>query len=246
MNPYETKRYLNEYLLFHYGRRNELCAFSILPVEFFRFHERIREECLSPLPKSGKNAGPIRALDVGCAVGRFTFELARVAHEVVGIDNAKSLIRAAQGIAVKCSATARIQESGNEFQTVRLGLPKGTRPERVSFEVGDAQKLHRFARKPFDIVACINLLCRLPRPSAFLSQLPGLVRQGGQLVIASPFSWLPEYTPTREWLTATDLEERLEPSFRMVRTRDLPFVIREHRRKYQLVVSHVMTFVRRS
>jgi len=35
---------------------------------------------------------PQRALDVGCGVGRATFELARVYDEVVGIDYRKSFI----------------------------------------------------------------------------------------------------------------------------------------------------------
>jgi len=35
---------------------------------------------------------PQRALDIGCGVGRATFELARVFDEVVGIDYSKSFI----------------------------------------------------------------------------------------------------------------------------------------------------------
>jgi hypothetical protein len=37
----------------------------------------------------------------------------------------------------------------------------------------------------------------------------------------------------------------LRPHFRLARRGDLPFLIREHRRKYQLVVAEVFTFVRR-
>ena len=246
MNPYESKRYLHEYLLFHYGGLKDLSPFRILPAEFFRFHERIREECLLARSKAKTGVTPVSALDIGCAVGRFSFELARVAHEVIGIDNASSFIRAARAMKNQGSARIRIQESGDELRNVLLKLPDSARPKRVRFEVGDAQRLGSMAEKPFAIVAAINLLCRLPRPGAFLRQLPRLVKPGGQLVVASPFSWLPEYTPKAEWLSPTDLEKALARSFKMVRTRDLPFVIREHRRKYQLVVSHVMTFVRRS
>ena len=100
------------------------------------------------------------------------------------------------------------------------------------------------AAGPYEIVAGINLLCRLPSPRNFLRQLPGLVRAGGQLILASPFSWLEEYTPRKNWLSSEALQRALEPHFRRVRHRDLPFVIREHRRKYQLVISHVQTFMR--
>ena len=65
-NPYETDRYLHEYLLFHYGKPKDLFPFDLISPELLRFHERIREECLLPIA----NSGHARALDIGCAVGR--------------------------------------------------------------------------------------------------------------------------------------------------------------------------------
>jgi SAM-dependent methyltransferase len=239
-NPYETERYLHEYLLFHYGRPKDLCPFEVIPRELFRFHERIRRECLLPVPRSDL----IRALDIGCAVGRFTFELSSVADEVVGIDNSKRFIHTARSIAKRKAIKACIHESGAEFGSRRLPLPKGVHPSRVHFQVGDGQRLDSFAKQPFQIVAAINLICRLPSPLAFLRQLPRIVSPGGQVVIASPFSWLKEYTSKDKWLTPAALEHHLHPHFELVQRRDLPFVIREHRRKYQLVVSEALTFKR--
>jgi putative 4-mercaptohistidine N1-methyltranferase len=239
-NPYETERYLHEYLFFHFARPNELSPFKIIPDEFLRFHERIRQECLLPIAKPG----PIRALDLGCAVGRFTFELSRVADDVLGVDNSKKFILAARDLAKRKPIEVQMHESGNLFSTRRIALPKGVRAANVRFQVGDAQNLHSIAKQPFDLVAAINLICRLPSPRAFCRRLPGLISPGGQLVIASPFSWLKEYTPQREWLTSSDLRALLQPQFQLMRRRDLPFVIREHRRKYQLVVSEVLTFKR--
>ena len=85
-----------------------------------------------------------------------------------------------------------------------------------------------------------------PRPQQFLKQVHQLVTPGGQLVLGTPFSWQEEYTPRREWLDATKVEALLRPHFRLLRRRELPFVIREHRRKYQIGLSEVSTFVRRS
>ncbi len=239
-NPYETDRYLHEYLVFHYGQPEDHCPFKFIPRELLRFHERIREECLLPVPRTGN----IRALDVGCAVGRFTFELSRLADEVIGVDNSKRFILTARSMARRKSIEAHIHESGAEFSSRRLALPKGVHPSGVRFQVGDAQKLDPIAQKPFDIVAAINLICRLPLPSVFLKQLPRIVAHDGQVIIASPFSWLKQYTPRRKWLSASDLECFLHPHFKLSRSCDLPFLIREHRRKYQLVVSEVLTFKR--
>jgi len=239
-NPYETDRYLHEYLLFHYGKPKDLCP----PLEHFqdlllRFHERIDSECIA-LPFSKRS----RALDLGCGVGRFAFQLSRGVGEVIGIDNSRRFIAAARTVAKQGSIPVQIHESGAEFTERRLTLPKCARPAKVHFQVGDAQRLGSIADHPFDIVAAINLICRLPAPATFLRQLPDLVLTGGQLVIASPFSWLKEYTPRREWLTPGDVQKALAPHFQLQLRRDIPFVIREHRRKYQLVVSEVLTFKR--
>jgi SAM-dependent methyltransferase len=241
-NLYETERFLHEYLFFHYGKPKDLCPllYDRYFSEFFlRFHERIDSECVAlPFKRSA------RALDLGCGVGRFAFQLSRGVGEVIAIDNSRRFIDAARTIAKQGTIEVQIHESGAEFSTRRLKLPKCARPAKVHFQVGDAQRLGSLAERPFDVVAAINLICRLPSPSTFLRQLPGLVLTGGQLVIASPFSWLKEYTPRRDWLTPADVQEALAPHFHLQLHRDIPFVIREHRRKYQLVVSDVMTFKR--
>ena len=92
MNPYETRRYLAEYLLFHYGSPRELCPYPFAPKAAFHFHRRIVRECLLPLHFSS----PTRGLDLGCAVGGLTHELAKVVDEATGIDNSRQFIRAAR------------------------------------------------------------------------------------------------------------------------------------------------------
>jgi putative 4-mercaptohistidine N1-methyltranferase len=247
-NLYETERYLHEYLLFHYGQAKDVCPFPFVPRELLRFHPRLRQECLK---KVSRNAGQrtgrrvTRALDIGCAVGRFTFELGRLVDEATGIDNSSAFIQAAQKLARHRSLAVQVKESGEKLTTRKLVLPQGLRRSAVKFYVGDAMDLSPFEARPFDIVAAVNLLCRLPRPRQFLQQLHRLVIPGGQLLIASPFSWLEEYTPRREWLTPQDTRDLLRPHFHQVRRRDIPFLIREHRRKYQLVVSEVLVFQRR-
>ena len=238
VNPYETRRYLQEYLLFHYGRPKQLCSFAFVPRELLRFHERLRSDYLPPL-----NARqPTHALDLGCAVGRFTFELARVADQALGIDNSSSFIRTARRMSQQHRVVARVQESGNESRAVKLTLPEPLRRTRVEFETGDATDLSRFADESFDYVAAISLIDRLPSPRRFLREVPRLLAPGGFLILASPFTWLEEYTPAKEWLTSRQVRALLGGALRLVRQGDLPFVIREHHRKYQLVVAQVLTF----
>lgn len=241
LNPYETPRYLHEYLVLHYGRPRDLCPFPFVPRELLRFHERLRQEYLLPVRRRSQSRG----LDLGCAVGRFTFELGRLVGHVLGIDNARSLIRAAQRMAKRHRVTVPVQESGAEFSSRRLVLPDTLQRCNVEFQVGDALDLSALPSGGFQVVSAINLIDRLPRPREFLGQLARLLAPGGQLVIASPFTWLEEFTPSREWFASEQVPRLLGSDFRLARHGDLPFVIREHRRKYQLVVAEVFTFVRR-
>jgi len=245
-NPYETVRYLTEYLLFHYGQPRDLCPFGFVPREMLRFHERIRKECLlsGRFGRRSSATRHTRALDLGCSVGRFTFELGRVADEVLGVDNSRAFVRAAKQLAQAHQMSVQVKESGKHFVSRTLRLPLPLRAGNVRFQVGDAMDIAALPSDPFHIVAAINLICRLPRPRLFLSQLHRLVAPRGRLVIASPFTWSEEYTPQREWLTHAQVESVLTPHFRVIHSHDLPFLIREHGRKFQLIVSDVMVFLR--
>ncbi len=240
-NPYESRRYLQEYLLFHYGRPRDICRFASVPRAFLRFHERLRKDYLLPVRARGRT----RALDLGCAVGRFTFELGRVVNHAVGIDNSASFIRAARRMARYGSLTASVKDSGARLAQHSLMLPALLRDCHVEFRVADAMELTSLFGDPFQVVSAINLIDRLPCPRKFLHHFRGLVAPHGQLIIAAPFTWLEEYTPPGEWLTSQQVRSILRPDFRLAKRGDLPFVIAEHRRKYQLVVAEVMTLVRR-
>lgn len=44
-----------------------------------------------------------------------------------------------------------------------------------------------------------NLLCRLPNPRKFITDVKSFLHPYGILVLISPYSWLPEYTETSQW-----------------------------------------------
>ena len=112
----------------------------------------------------------------------------------------------------------------------------------------------------FDVCLLANLLCRLPSPHACLERLggaDGLVKPGGLAVVGSPYTWMEEHTPRARWLGgfATPRGERVysdgtlrsmmeELGFELLDEEQMPLLIREHERKYQLIVSHAMVFRR--
>jgi putative 4-mercaptohistidine N1-methyltranferase len=244
MNPYESERLLSEYLLFHYGSAEEILPSGGGPREALGFPVRCVSECVDveALPEDA------RALDIGCAVGRASFELARHCRAVLGIDYSHRFIEAAETIRRDGRLPYRRSDEGALFTPLTARIPEGVSADRLSFQTGDAMDLPR-ALGGFDVVLACNLVCRLPEPDRFLRRLPDLVREGGgQLVITTPCTWLGEFTPPENWIggyvengrdrtTLDGLKERLGSAFSLSEVRDLPFLIREHARKFQWSVA---------
>jgi putative 4-mercaptohistidine N1-methyltranferase len=250
LNPYETQQLVAEYLLFHYGTPQEVLPWEFGPREALNFAVRCVTETFAL--EAGREVQ--RALDVGCAVGRSTFELSKYARNVVGIDFSAAFVEAARKIQAHGQVEYSRVEEGALTTTLSARRPQDARPERVQFEQGDAMRL-RSDLGGFDMVLAANLIDRLIEPLKFLERTPTLVKPGGQLVLTSPYTWLAEFTPKEFWLggvieggtrrTLGALVEVLAPAFELVVARDLPFLIREHSRKYQWSVAQATVWRRR-
>ena len=186
---YETQELLVQYLLFHYGSEEDQLPHKFGPVDALNFPTRCVSECLdlSRLPVSA------RALDLGCSVGRSSFELARHCTDVLGIDFSHTFIDAANEMKKNGRLSFAVHEEGPAYRVVDAQLSETIERSRVAFETGDACNL-REDLEPFDVVLMANLLDRIPNPVACLDRLPGICNPGAQLVITSPCTWLPEFT----------------------------------------------------
>jgi putative 4-mercaptohistidine N1-methyltranferase len=235
---YDSDAALEQYLLFHYGTPEQICPLLPEARAACGFPVRCVTEPLREMDLKKRG----RALDLGCAVGRSTLELARYFDEVIGIDFSPRFIAAARRMQVELAVTVRALKEGNIFEELQLEWPEEKMKGRIVFEQGDACAL-REGLGEFDFVLMANLIDRLPDPVRCLERLPALVSPGGWLAITSPYTWLEEYTPREKWLdgagrgTLAALQEKLAPAFALHRTLDLPFLIREHRRKYQWSVA---------
>jgi putative 4-mercaptohistidine N1-methyltranferase len=243
---YESDGALAQYLLFHYGTPGQICP--VLPEARGACGFPVR--CVTEPLRDLSLPQHRRALDLGCAVGRSSFELARNFDAVVGIDFSQRFVDAARAMQQKREATVRVPAEGAREDEMLLELPPGLPADKVCFEQGDACAL-RADLGSFDLVLMANLIDRLPDPAKALARLPDLVAPGGALVITSPYTWLEEYTPRAKWLdgagagTLAALREILGPTFLSRRVFDLPFLIREHSRKYQWSVAQASVWQRR-
>lgn len=248
-NIYETPKLHVEYLLFHYGSDDEVLPWSNGPREALGFPLRTVSELLRPelLAPQAEGSGT-RALDLGCAVGRSSFELSKVVEEVIGIDYSMSFIETAEHIRQQGSVGYPRMDEGDAFTSCVAYRPEGSFPDRVKFEQGDAMLL-REDLGSFDVVHAANLLCRLADPQRLLERLPSLVKPGGQLLLATPCSWLEEFTPKDNWPVGSTFEwlkKSLLGYFELDEQKDLPFLIREHARKYQWSVALGTRWIRRT
>lgn len=239
-NPYESARLLAEYLLFHYGRAEEILP-ATAPAGM--------REALDFAVRTTKHFSPgqvHRTLDLGCAVGRSTYELSRDSTETLGIDYSHNFIRAAADLAQGSLNYERLDEA-NLRTALEARVPQGLPVGQVAFETGDAMAL-RTDLGDFDRVHAANLLCRLFQPLMLLKRLPALVRSGGELVLATPCTWLGEFTPPENWPVGSTLEwlqEELGREFELLTSADEPFLIRETARKFQWTSSQVTLWRRR-
>ncbi len=237
---YETDDSVSQYCEFHFGE------------EYFgvaNFPKAVADICGEFL--QGKKIN--RALDLGCATGRSTFELARFCDQVTGIDFSARFIKVGHEMQQKGSIRYAIAREGKLVSYHEKYLDQfnlGETKDRVEFWQGDAHNLkEQFTN--YDLVLACNLVDRLYHPSRFLSHISERMNKGAFLVLLSPYTWLEEFTPLEHWLggrkvdgenrtTLEGLHRELEPTFRLVgEPRDVPFVIRETARKFQHTLSQM-------
>ena len=237
---YETDALVSQYCEAHYGS-------SYFGVENFPVHlARLALAAIGERPKK-------RALDLGCAVGRATFELAREFGFVNGLDFSARFIRIAFQMQEKGIIHYELKEEGEivSFHEKRLAdFDLQATREKVEFFQADASNLKpRFDR--YDLILAANLLDRMVNPKKFLSTIHQRLNDGGLLLIASPYTWLEDFTRRENWVggirkdgepytTLEGLQDHLGHHFKMIEPpRDVEFVIRETRRKFQHSISQV-------
>jgi 5-histidylcysteine sulfoxide synthase/putative 4-mercaptohistidine N1-methyltranferase len=235
---YETDKLLSEYAEFHYG--DEYFGVPNFP------------KTLAGLATRAMGNRPARkALDLGCAAGRASFELARHFEQVTGIDFSARFIGLGVQLAEQGVLRYTLTDEGDlvvyrERNLADLGLDEVRR--KVEFFQGDACNL-----KPlftgYDLILAANLIDRLYSPGKFLSTVHERLNPGGLLLIASPYTWLEEHTKRAEWIggfkkdgesfgTLEGLKALLGKHFRLIEgPLEVPFVIRETRRKFQHTIA---------
>jgi 5-histidylcysteine sulfoxide synthase/putative 4-mercaptohistidine N1-methyltranferase len=254
-NTYETQLLLDQYLLLHYGNAEDTIPHHSALENAIAFPKRCAQLLMEIAKKHGISTH--RALDLGCAVGGSTFELSRTFSEVIGIDLSASFIKTANKLKHEGNISYSRKEEGEIYSELSASIDPNIDRARVHFQIGDACALPSDF-EPCDAVLLANLLCRLPSPKSCLTRMGGtmgIVKIGGIVLIASPYSWLKTYTPPVAWLggrvqdgknilSTEGLHSILDEHFELLSEINMPLIIREHARKFEYIISHAMVWRR--
>jgi 5-histidylcysteine sulfoxide synthase/putative 4-mercaptohistidine N1-methyltranferase len=240
VNTYETDSLVSQYCDFHYGHNHfgvENLAISLVDIALKYQDKNMRG----------------RVFDLGCAVGRASFELSKHFDAVTALDFSASFVQVGTHLKEGGSITYKRHVEGDIIRIESVDLESigaAKTAEKIEFMQGDACNLKPHFTN-YDLVIASNLIDRLYDPMLFLNDIKHRVNQGGLLVISSPYTWLEEFTHKDHWLggyekdgkevtTLDGLKAALEDSFELVdEPIDTSFVIRETARKFQHTVAQV-------
>jgi 5-histidylcysteine sulfoxide synthase/putative 4-mercaptohistidine N1-methyltranferase len=245
VSNYETDKLVAEYAEFHYGE------------EYFGVANFPR--ALAQIAIAAMGDKPARkALDLGCASGRSTFELARHFEHATGIDFSVRLIASGVQLAEQGVLRYSLVDEGELTRYCERSLSDldllDVR-EKVDFFQGDACNLNPLF-SGYDLLLAANLIDRLYNPQLFLSRVHERINLGGILMLSSPYTWLAEHTRREDWVggykknaenftTLDGLKELLGAHFKLLQApQDVAFVIRETKRKFQHSVAEVTLWQR--
>ncbi|WP_354623482.1 5-histidylcysteine sulfoxide synthase [Psychromonas sp. MME2] len=239
VNIYESDQLIAQYLEFHYGAT----YFAVENYSINAVKQALQAIRLTQCDK---------ALDIGCSVGRATFELAKTFTHVDGIDFSARFIQQAYQLCERGEKRYCIPKEGDlvEYKSIslkQLGYQGLT--DKVRFMQGDATNL-KPSYTGYDLIYAANLIDRLSEPKLFLDTIQARLNEHGYLVITSPYTWLEDYTAKDKWLggvkvngenysTLDGLHAALDSHFNLIHCADIPFVIRETARKFQHTVTQM-------
>lgn len=140
------------------------------------------------------------ALDIGCAVGRVSFEMSTSHRKVVGIDTSRSFIENARDLLDSDKMGFDLIVEGRITERREFALDADWNNDRIEFIVADAMALP-FQKQLFSTISSINVLEKVPDPLQHISEVNRvLMEKDAQFAFSDPFSWDEAVSPTELWI----------------------------------------------
>jgi SAM-dependent methyltransferase/uncharacterized protein YbaR (Trm112 family) len=170
-------------------------------------------DCEELLPRESSLAGLLEAglelldvptlpgvwVDLGCAAGRATHELAlRTSDFVVGVDLSFALLRLAEVARHDGRASFPLRRVGLVFDRRDIAIPSVPR-ERMSYWCCDVDNLP-FADATFSGALSLNVLDCVVSPLQHVIEMGRVLSAGASALMSTPYDWSATATPVAQWL----------------------------------------------
>lgn len=236
LDIYESDELVSQYCEFQYGD------------EYFGV-KNFAKECAKIGIEFSKNK--TKALDLGCATARASFELAKEFDEVEGVDFSARFIQVGAKLKQRAYIAFSSKTEGDLVENKKITLKElgyENIAHKVSFWQGDACNLKPNLNS-YDLIMATNLVDRLYNPKLFLEMIHKRLNSDGILMITSPYTWQESSTQKEMWLggfvdkngneikTLDTLKEILSENFELIHLKDIEFVIKESARKFQHTIA---------
>ncbi|MCG3672054.1 5-histidylcysteine sulfoxide synthase [Aliarcobacter butzleri] len=195
-NFYESDESISSYCDLYYGKDNLYTNYVDL---------------LRPYLKDLKNS---KALDLGCCVGRTSFELAKIYDEVLGIDFSANYINIGVKLKLYDFVNYKIKKQDKTFEERAISLKDFDLEkvkDKVSFMQGDACNLKEIY-KDFDLIFYSSLIDKLYYPKKFLEDVSRRTNKNGFFVFLSSHNWFKEYINEDNLFLEFELLDKIEVS----------------------------------
>lgn len=246
-DTYEEEPDVTPYCHLHWGK-NKLG----LP----NFEQKLAEIAIN----NSQNIPKEKALNIGCKVGRTSFELAKEFSEVTGLDFSARQLKAGVNMrdngAIRYTLTEEDQLVSHHEKLLKdFGLQETA--ARVNFFQGDISNLLS-KYTGYNLIVIENALERAYKPKNLLQIIHQRLLPGGVLVIASTYDWQDEFTEKENRLGGYRLDgepfssldaikEILSANFKLLQSPvELPFLLHQNARRSTYFTSQVTVWQKKN
>ena len=236
VNRYETNGDICQQLESHYGQ--DYLNVDNYPLQIAKMVNEYLNKYQVPSSK---------LLDIGCSVGRCSFELAQSFDQVEAVDFSAGVIQ--HGVQLKTGHQVRyvIESEGdivdfNEIDLNTLNLSQYS--ANVRFFQGDASNLKEVF-KGYDVILAQHVLEKTYHPAQFLKNVAPRLNDQGLLIIVSDYQFTDQVSEKSKWLSGVKVNGEnvcgldgllplLADDFNLVEQQDLTRVLKENQRNFKV------------
>jgi 5-histidylcysteine sulfoxide synthase/putative 4-mercaptohistidine N1-methyltranferase len=236
VNRYETSRDICQQLESHYGQ--DYLNVENYPLQITRMVNKYLDKY---------QISSSKILDLGCSVGRCSFELAQFFDQVEAVDFSAGVIQ--HGVQLKTGHRVRyvVENQGDivDFNEIDLNLLNlGQYSSNVKFFQGDASNLKEVF-KGYDVILAQHVLEKTYHPAQFLKNVAQRLNDQGLLIVVSDYQFTDQVSDKSKWLSGVKVNGEnvcgldgllplLTDDFNLVEQQDLTRVLKENLRNFKV------------